>query len=104
MYSDRKTKKTGWLWLCAAALALVLIAGLLLGAAGGPELRESGAAAIRAAVERGARQCYAVEGVYPPDLRYLCDNYGLQINTEDYYISYEIYASNVAPTVKVAAK
>lgn len=104
MYSDQKTKKTAWLWLAAAIVVLLLIVGLLLASAGGRELRDSGAAAIRTAVERSARQCYAVEGIYPPDLDYLRDNYGLQINTDDYYISYEIYASNVAPTVKVVAK
>lgn len=102
MYSDQKTKKTGWLWLAAAIVVLLLTVGLLA-SAGGRELRDS-SAAIRTAVERSARQCYAVEGIYPPDLDYLRENYGLQVNTDDYYISYEIYASNVAPTVKVVAK
>ena len=59
---------------------------------------------MREAVERSARQCYAVEGVYPPDLDYLRENYGLQVNTRDYVISYEIYASNIPPTVKVVLK
>ncbi len=104
MYSDKQSKKTGWLWLALAVAAVVLIVALLLAGANGSVMRQSGAAAIREAVERSARQCYAVEGVYPPDLAYLRDNYGLQINSEDYYISYEIYASNVAPTVKVVAK
>ena len=55
-------------------------------------------------MESSARQCYVVEGVYPPDLDYLRDNYGLQINTDDYYVVYDIYASKQPPTVKVVAK
>ncbi len=104
MYTDKQSKKTGWLWLLLAVAAVVLTVALLLAGANGAAMRQSGAAAIREAVERSARQCYAVEGIYPPDLAYLRDNYGLQINSEDYYISYEIYASNIAPTVKVVAK
>ena len=65
---------------------------------------EESIAAIKAAVERAALQCYVVEGVYPPDLQYLRDNYGLQINTDDYYVVYDIYASNQPPTVKVVVR
>ena len=104
MYSDKKTKKSGWLWLAAAVLAVAVIVAVLLSSANGSAMKESSAAAIRETIERSARQCYAVEGVYPPDLAYLRDNYGLQINTDDYYISYEIYASNVPPAVKVVLK
>ena len=62
------------------------------------------AAAIRRTVENSARQCYVIEGVYPPDLKYLEENYGLQINTDEFYIQYDIYASNQPPSVKVVGK
>ena len=103
MYSDRKEKnKSIFLW--AGLLLLAAVLGLLLLSAfghpgNGPE--DNGAAAIRSAVQRSALQCYAVEGVYPPNLQYLEDNYGLQVNTTDYYVSYEAFASNLPPTVKV---
>ena len=67
-------------------------------------IQKEKAAAIREAVETSARQCYVVEGVYPPDLHYLEENYGLQINTAEFYVVYDIYASNMPPTVKVVAK
>ncbi|MBR4472784.1 MAG: hypothetical protein IKS55_04015 [Oscillospiraceae bacterium] len=101
MYSD-KTENKGrrLIWPLLAALILAVI---LLSVFRHPktELEDSGAAAIREAVQRSALQCYVVEGVYPPNLQYLEDNYGLQVNTEDYYVSYEAFASNLPPTVKV---
>jgi len=104
MYSDKAEKNRSWLWYTLAVFVLIALIWFFIRAAGGSESRENGAAAIREAVETSARQCYVVEGVYPPDLRYLEDNYGLQINTNDYYVVYDIYASNVPPTVKVVSK
>ena len=46
-------------------------------------------------------QCYVVEGAYPVSLEYLEENYGLQINEQMFYVSYEIFATNVPPAVKV---
>ena len=104
MYSDTVEKKRRWpLWLAVAVLLLAAV--LLLGRLNpGRDLSEESAAAIRAAVERGALQCYAVEGIYPPDLKYLEDNYGLQINTADFYVTYDAFASNLPPTVLVTSK
>ena len=45
-----------------------------------------------------------VEGVYPPDFEYLQENYGLQVNTDDYYVVYEAFASNIPPTIHVLEK
>lgn len=102
MYSDNVKKNKTWIiWLL---LAIIVFAAALIFFKPGRDLSEEGAAAIRDAVERSARQCYVVEGIYPPDLRYLQDNYGLQINTDDYYVTYDAFASNLPPTVIVRAK
>ena len=55
-------------------------------------------------MQKRALQCYVVEGVYPPNLQYLEDNYGLEINTDDYYVTYDAFASNLPPSVWVSAK
>ncbi len=101
MYSDA-AKKSKLPWL-AAACAVVLVCVLFLAGRPGPSDEDS-AASIRAAIEQAALQCYAVEGVYPPNLAYLQDNYGLQINTDDYYVTYDAFASNLAPDVIVTPK
>ncbi|MBE5997745.1 MAG: hypothetical protein E7240_10525 [Lachnospiraceae bacterium] len=104
MYSDSEKKIP--LWVMPVVLILVLIIAISAFAAGGfdRKLNEEGAAAIEDAVRRSALQCYAVEGVYPPDLAYLEENYGLQVNKKDYYITYDAFASNVAPDVIVQVK
>lgn len=103
MYSDQKKKKTGWIVFITVVLILALLL-LLVFKDSGRDVSEEGAAAIREAVLRSAQQCYVVEGVYPPDLNYLEENYGLQINTEDYYVVYDIFASNLPPTIRVISK
>ena len=103
MYSDAVKKRGAARWI-ALALLILLVAALLIVWKPGRDLGDESAAAIREAIRRSALQCYAVEGVYPPNLQYLEENYGLQVNTEDYYVTYEAFASNLAPTVIVQSK
>ena len=104
MYSDVGKKRVPWLVPVLAAAAVLLALILSMGRHAGRDISQEGAAAIREAVRRSALQCYVVEGVYPPDLAYLEDNYGLQVNTEDYYVTYEAFSSNLPPTVRVSHK
>lgn len=52
-------------------------------------------------IEQYAVACYATEGSYPPDLKYLQDHYGLILDEELYIYEYEIFGSNVMPIVTV---
>ena len=102
MYSDAAKKS---LWLPAAAVLLIAAFVVMLAFRDpGRDISAESAQSIQRAVERSALQCYAVEGVYPPTLKYLEDHYGLQVNHEDFYITYDIFASNMAPDVIVRSK
>ena len=103
MYSDRLAKRKSWM-LWALLLLLLLGALCLFFSDGGKDLDDSSAVAIREAVQRSALQCYAVEGAYPPDLQYLEENYGLQVNEQDFYVTYEAFASNLPPAVRVTRR
>lgn len=103
MYSDKAKSRRRLLWLPLAILLAALLCFLVFGRSG-RDLGEESAAAIRDAVQRSALQCYAVEGVYPPSLEYLQDNYGLQINTEDFYVTYDAFASNLPPAIRVTSR
>ena len=103
MYSDRLAKRKTWI-LWALLLLLLLGALALIFSDGGRDLDDSSALAIREAVQRSALQCYAVEGAYPPDLQYLEENYGLQVNRQDFYVTYDAFASNLPPEVRVTRR
>ena len=100
MYSD-KIHKNRFLPIIALFAVLAGFSWHFLSVFGKENLQEEGAVALQAAVEQCALQCYVVEGVYPPSLSYLEEHYGLQVNKEDYYVVYDIFASNIPPNVQV---
>lgn len=101
MYSDKESTGLGKVLLILAIILVITAVMVLLPDDG---MTDESAKAIRYAVERSARQCYVVEGVYPPNLEYLEDNYGLQVNRRDFYITYDAFASNMPPAVQVNLK
>jgi len=60
--------------------------------------------AIRENVLSAAVQCYAVEGVFPPDLAYLEEHYGLVIDKDMYIVTYEAFSTNMMPDVSVLVR
>ena len=52
-------------------------------------------------LRRGCVACYAAEGVYPPNLDYLKDRYGLQIDERRYTVRYTAFAENLMPDITV---
>lgn len=52
-------------------------------------------------VRRSVIHCYALEGFYPEDIKYLEDNYGISYNHEDYVVSYEVIGENIMPDIMV---
>lgn len=104
MYVDKKRKKWPGPAFAGAALLTVLCAWRFALPASGRDMDEESTRAIKAAVERCALQCYVVEGAYPSSLDYMVENYGLQINEKEFYVSYDIFASNVPPAVKVISR
>ena len=55
----------------------------------------------RAALALAVSQCYALEGMYPPDLDYLKEHYGLMLDEKNYAIYYEVIAANIYPVIDV---
>ncbi|MBR3719770.1 MAG: hypothetical protein IKN20_07910 [Firmicutes bacterium] len=103
MYQDKVSHKQRNI-LLACLCILVLVCGYFAFSTSGSDLDEETVTAIQDAIRKSALQCYVVEGVYPPDLAYLQDHYGLQVNTDNYYVVYEAFASNLPPTISVIEK
>lgn len=96
------TKRTMGKALLALALAAAVLACFLYALANlSRDQGTEGKAQLEAAVRRAAVACYAAEGVYPPDLNYLEEHYGLQVDETRYQVSYQIFASNLMPDITV---
>ena len=100
---ERRRRRRLVLVLTAAVAAIALAVALAVGAARHNAVAQ-GAQSVREAVLRAAAQCCAVEGSYPSTIEYLEEHYGLVVNRDDYAVTYEAFAANVAPSVSVVPR
>lgn len=59
---------------------------------------------LETAISRSIVQCYAVEGIYPPDLQYLQEHYGITYDPSVFLVDYEYYGGNLIPEFTVLRK
>lgn len=62
---------------------------------------EEGKRQLEQALQRCAVTCYATEGIYPPDVDYMKEHYGIQIDESKYLVKYEVFAENLMPDITV---
>ena len=55
-------------------------------------------------IRRACISCYSIEGIYPPTISYLQENYGLQLNDKHYTVFYEAFAENIMPEITVVIR
>ena len=100
----RKTSEPPW-WrsLAISAALLVIVVTALLFAANDvlTGTREERLEIAKQSVVRAAVNCYAIEGIYPPNLAYLKEHYGLAVDEREYIVHYEAFASNIMPIIEV---
>ena len=94
--------------LSALSIPLCLIAAAVIFALAVSNLQAGQTEEYRAKLEETLRlsavACFANEGVYPPDLSYLTEHYGVQIDTEKYAVFYHAFAENLMPDITVVLK
>ena len=66
--------------------------------------RDDRSGAIEKVIIKAAVQCYALEGSYPPDIKYLTENYGVIIDENQYFYFYDINGANIAPNIEVVKR
>ena len=100
----RKTRHLSGL-LKGLLMPLVIVAALLVFATAVNSLDsgrdEEALHQLEEALHRGCVACYATEGVYPPDVEYLKDRYGVQVDEEKYKVDYQVFAKNLMPSITV---
>lgn len=100
---DKNRKRRNGIVVAAFACVLIAVLALVIHTAR-IGAREQGAVAMRKSIMDSAVRCCAIEGSYPMSLKHLEDHYGLRVNHHDYVITYEAFASNVAPSVVVVPR
>lgn len=92
----------GLLLPAIAAAVLVMFAAALDGLSAGhdaEDLRQ-----LEEALRRSCAACYAAEGVYPPNLEYLEDHYGIRVDEDRYAVFYTAFADNLMPEITVVVR
>lgn len=56
---------------------------------------------LEEAVWRSITQYYAIEGRYPESLEVLKEQYGLQYDTDMFFVDYQVFGANLMPDVTV---
>jgi hypothetical protein len=56
---------------------------------------------LERAIRKGVLLCYGTEGVYPCNIQYLKDYYGLQIDEGQYTVFYVVFGDNLMPDITV---
>ena len=95
-----KEKRRGGFWLLPGVILVLLC---FLTAVNRLDIgqRDEGKQRLEEALHRAAAACYAAEGVYPPDLNYLLERYGVRYAEDTYTVLYQPVASNLMPDITV---
>lgn len=102
MHLYRRKKKHLLRWVLVLGIFLCAALFLALGTGHMEEtVQREQQELLEKAVNQAVVNCYALEGRYPESMQYLIENYGIQVDFEKYVISYEIFAENIRPQVRV---
>ena len=96
-----KMRKFPWAisWtVCLAVLVLIAASNLDQGK------QEEDLRQLEQVLQKTAVACYAVEGVYPPDVAYMREHYGLTYDESRYVVHYKLVASNIMPVIDVMVR
>lgn len=97
--NKRNERNRGLLFSAAALAVLVCFSSALGGLDRGRD--EEGQRQLEEALRRSCMACYAAEGAYPPNLDYLKEHYGVQVDGERYTVIYTAIAENLPPDITV---
>ena len=101
-----RRKKSGLVTLLRGVLLPVIAAAALLWFATAVDSLDSGRSQedlrqLEETLRRSCVACYAAEGAYPPEVDYLTEHYGLQIDERRYTVRYMAFAENLMPDITV---
>ena len=92
---------TAYRILSAVIFAAIILLFYFAVDASGKNTIEKQQESLESALARDIVQCYAIEGMYPPNPSYLEDHYGLTYDKNTFFVDYQPIASNLYPDVTV---
>lgn len=101
MKNKKKRLPWGSVLFTLAAFAVAVAIFLYGVARAGSGAEDQWLQSTQQAIRRAAVSCYAIEGIYPPNLQYMQEHYGLIVDEDRYAIHYNVYASNIMPDIDV---
>ena len=98
---QKRKKKRLWGALGSLLMPVLAVLVLVIFFTGISNLRngsgEEGMKQLESSLRRAIAACYATEGIYPPSIEYLEENYGLQVDESRYFVDYIVFAENLMP-------
>ena len=83
-------------------LTILVLWGVMTGASKTQEqAAEQAQKLTEESIRRAAVQCYALEGIYPVNIEYLMDHYGIRPDTSRFIVHYQFIADNLLPDISV---
>ena len=101
LFSVKKEKKSITSYFPAILLIFVLVAVSAFASSMTQTNATQEKEILEKAIDRSITQCYALEGVYPDNLAYLEQEYGLTYNKEHFFVDYQYIGSNLRPDITI---
>ena len=88
--------------LIPVCLAVLVLAGVVWGVTKTQvQAADQALRMTEESVRRAAVQCYALEGIYPVNMQYLMEHYGIRPDTNRFIVHYQFIADNLLPEIIV---
>lgn len=100
----KKEQRSWRLALMLVVFVLLLSAALLCLKRVERSSQTESLAVVRDSIRHALVTCYAVEGSYPDSIDHLAENYGLAYDSDEIYVYYDAFASNIMPEVRVTLR
>ena len=99
----RREKRRAVLSLVGGAATVCCALAIFFGAMGNlnADCGEQSRPQLEETLRRAAVACYAAQGAYPPDLDYIEEHWGVQIDRSRYAVFYQVEGSNLMPDITV---
>ena len=98
----RSKVKSALAYILPCVLFAAMLAWLIIAVSNASDsAKNKELSALKTNIENGITMCYAIEGMYPESVEYLCESYGLIYDKSKYIVYYDSFASNIRPTVTV---